>query len=79
MSHLLVQDIQFEWMHACQTAFDTLKEMLILAPIMQPLNLPLPFKMIYDATDYVIGVVLGQRRDGKPYVVYDTTKTLNNG
>ncbi|KAL6316707.1 hypothetical protein AAG906_019638 [Vitis piasezkii] len=30
-----------------------------------------------DASDFAIGVVLGQREDGKPYVIYYATKTLN--
>ena len=31
-----------------------------------------------DASDYAVGVVLGQKEDGKPYVVYYASKTLNN-
>ena len=30
-----------------------------------------------DASDFAIGAVLGQREDGKPYVIYYTSKTLN--
>ncbi|KAL6340661.1 hypothetical protein AAG906_010569 [Vitis piasezkii] len=30
-----------------------------------------------DASDFAIGVVLGQREDGKPYVIYYARKTLN--
>ena len=30
-----------------------------------------------DANDFAIGVVLGQREDGKPYVIYYASKTLN--
>ena len=32
---------------------------------------------MYDASDLAIGAVLGQREDGKPYVVYYANKTLN--
>ncbi|KAL6340534.1 hypothetical protein AAG906_010442 [Vitis piasezkii] len=32
-----------------------------------------------DAGDYAIGVVLGQKEDGKPYVIYYASKTLNEG
>ena len=31
-----------------------------------------------DASDYVVGVVLRQMEDGKPYVVYYASKTLND-
>ena len=30
-----------------------------------------------DASDFAIGAVLGQREDGKPYVIYYARKTLN--
>ena len=30
-----------------------------------------------DASDIAMGVVLGQREDGKPYVIYNASKTLN--
>ena len=33
--------------------------------------------MMCDASDFAIGVVLGQREDGKPYVIYYASKTLN--
>ena len=36
-----------------------------------------PFKVMCDASDFAIGVVLGQREDGKPYVIYYANKTLN--
>ncbi|RVW44183.1 Transposon Ty3-G Gag-Pol polyprotein [Vitis vinifera] len=34
-------------------------------------------KFIWDENDFAIGVVLGQREDGKPYVIYYASKTLN--
>ena len=33
--------------------------------------------MMCDASDFAIGAILGQREDGKPYVIYYTRKTLN--
>ena len=30
-----------------------------------------------DASDYAVGVVLGQRVDRKPYVIYYASHTLN--
>jgi hypothetical protein len=31
-----------------------------------------------DVNDYVMDVVLGQRKDKKPYVIYYVSKTFNN-
>ncbi|RVW86548.1 Retrovirus-related Pol polyprotein from transposon 17.6 [Vitis vinifera] len=41
-------------------------------------NWSLPFELMCDASDYAVGAVLGQREDGKPYVVYYASKTLND-
>ena len=30
-----------------------------------------------DASDFAIGAILGEREDGKPYVIYYASKTLN--
>ena len=40
-------------------------------------NWKLPFEVMCDASDLAIGAVLGQREEGKPYVVYYASKTLN--
>ena len=40
-------------------------------------NWQLPFEVICDASDLAIKAILRQREDGKPYVVYYTSKTLN--
>jgi hypothetical protein len=48
---------------------------LIIAPIIQPPNWNLPFEIMCDARDYVVGVVLGQRVDKKLNVIYYASKT----
>ena len=75
---LLQQEIPFEWTEACQLAFDKLKGMLTSAPIMQPPNWNLPFEIMCDASDYTTSVVLGQRENKKPHVIYYASKTLND-
>ena len=37
----------------------------------------LPFEVMCNASDLAVGAVLGQRIEGKPYVVYYASKTLN--
>ena len=40
-------------------------------------NWKLPFEVMCDASDFAIGVVLGQREEEKPYVIHYARKTLN--
>ena len=40
-------------------------------------NWQLLFEVMCDANDLVVEAVLGQRAEGKPYVVYYASKTLN--
>ncbi|KAH9698198.1 RNA-directed DNA polymerase [Citrus sinensis] len=48
------------------------------SPIMQPPDWSLPFELICDASDYAVGVVQGQRKEGKPFVIYYASRTLNS-
>ena len=75
---LLLKDAEFIWTKACQEAFKRLKSLLTSAPIVRSPNWSLPFELMCDASDYAVGAVLGQREDGKPYVVYYASKTLND-
>jgi len=50
--------------------------MLVSAPIMQAKDLSLPLELICDASDYAIGIVLGQRKDKKAHVIYYASWTL---
>ncbi|RVW76984.1 Transposon Ty3-I Gag-Pol polyprotein [Vitis vinifera] len=68
---------QFLGHAGCQKSFDQLKQFLTTAPIVRAPNWQLPFEVMCDASDFAIGAVLGQREDGKPYVIYYASKTLN--
>ena len=74
---LLEKDAKFEWDAECQQRFEELKPYLTTAPIVRAPNWELPFKVICDGSDLAIGAVLGKRAEGKPYVVYYASKTLN--
>ena len=51
--------------------FVKLKSMLTSASIMQLPDWSLPFEIMCDASDYAVGAVLGQRKDKKPYVIWE--------
>nr|CAN72593.1 hypothetical protein VITISV_003576 [Vitis vinifera] len=66
LCELLVKDAKFVWYEKCQKSFEELKQFLTIAPI-----------VMCDASDLAMGAVLGQKEDGKPYVIYYASKTLN--
>ncbi|RVW30823.1 Retrovirus-related Pol polyprotein from transposon 297 [Vitis vinifera] len=72
------KDAKFEWDDKCQRSFELLKQFLTSAPIVRAPNWELPFEVMCDSSDYAIGAVLGQREDGKPYVIYYASKSLND-
>ena len=77
LCELLIKDTKFFWDGRCQKSFEELKSHLTTAPIVRAPNWKLPFEEMCDASDFSIRAVLGQREDGKPYVVYYAIKTLN--
>ena len=78
LTHLLQLDTPFNFNEACVLDFDTLKEALVSAPIIQSPDWDLPFELMCDASDYAVGAVLGQRKEKQPIVVYYTSKYLND-
>ena len=74
---LLEKDSTFELDSECQQRFEELKAYLTTAPILRAPNWQLPFEVMCDASDLAVGAILGQRAEGKPYVVYYARKTLN--
>jgi hypothetical protein len=76
LCNLLANDVIFNFDVACLKAFEKLRSLLSLAPIMKPPNWSLPFEIMCDASDYVRGAVLGQWEDKIPYAIYYSGKTL---
>ena len=74
---LLGKDIKFAWDETYQKSFEEFKSHMTTAPIVRAPNRQLSFKVMCDASDLAIGAVLGKRENGKPYVVYYASKTLN--
>jgi hypothetical protein len=77
LTHLLQKDVAFDFDEKCLAAFRTLKSALVSAPIIQPPDWSQPFEIMCDASDYAVGAVLGQRKEGRVHTVYYASKTLN--
>ena len=78
LSNLLVQGIPFEFDSQCLQAFTVLKDKLISDPIVVAPDWSFPFELMCDASDYAIGVVLGQKREKIFQVIYYASRTLND-
>jgi hypothetical protein len=78
LTHLLQKDVAFDFNEKCLVAFWTLKSVLVSAPIIQPLDWSQPFEIMCDASDYAVGAVLGQTKEGRVHAVYYASKTLND-
>ncbi|CAN6562799.1 unnamed protein product [Malus baccata var. baccata] len=72
LCNLLAKDAQFVFYDACLEAFNKLKTLLTLAPIIAAPNWNLPFELMCDASNYAVGAVLGQRKDKIPQVIVYT-------
>nr|GFD03837.1 reverse transcriptase domain-containing protein [Tanacetum cinerariifolium] len=61
MTHLLEKNSPFIFSNECIQAFWTLKDKLTEAPILIASNWDQSFELMCDASDFVVGAVLGQR------------------
>ena len=75
---MLDKVVKFNFDDDCLNAFNRLKKELILAPIMVAPYWSLHFELMCDASDFALGVVLGQGKYRKLHVIYYTSRTLND-
>nr|GEZ19396.1 reverse transcriptase domain-containing protein [Tanacetum cinerariifolium] len=76
MTYLLEKNSPFIFSNDCIQAFRTLKEKLTEAPILIASNWDQPFELMCDASDYAIGVVLGQRVEKHFRPIHYASKTM---
>lgn len=75
--NLLEMDETFKFDAACLQAFEQLKVKLITTSIVPNLDLSLPFELMFDASYYAIGAVLGQHLNMVFHTIYYPSKTLS--
>ena len=73
-----VKDLPFDFNEDCLSAFCRLKEALISAPVIQAPNWELLFEVTCIASEYIVGAVLRQSKDNKPYAIYYASRTLDD-
>ncbi|XP_070041137.1 uncharacterized protein [Nicotiana tomentosiformis] len=57
-------------------AFEELKRRPVTTPIIVAPNWEQPFELMYDASDYATGAVMGQRKDKLVHPIYYASRTL---
>nr|KYP43574.1 Retrovirus-related Pol polyprotein from transposon opus [Cajanus cajan] len=77
LSNLLVKDIKFHFDDNCLSSFSLLKQKLCSAPVITSPYWNFDFELMCDASDYAVGVVLGQRKNKIFHVIHYASKVLN--
>jgi len=76
MTRLLAKDVAFEFDDECLESFNILKKALTSAPTIQPSDWSLSFEIMCDASDYAVGIVLGQTKDKTHHAITYASKTM---
>nr|GEZ79058.1 reverse transcriptase domain-containing protein [Tanacetum cinerariifolium] len=76
ITHLLEKNSPFIFSNKCIQVFRTLKEKLTEALILIAPNWDQPFELMFDASDYAVGAVLGQRVEKHFWPIHYASKTM---
>ena len=77
LCRLLEKDTKFSFDDSCKAAFEEIKIRLVQAPIMAAPEWDHGFEIMCDASDFVMGAVLGQRKEKIFSAIYYGSRTFN--
>jgi len=77
LCNLLFKENDFNFDPECLDVFSLIKTKLLIAPIIITPDWELPFEFMCDASDYVVGAVLGQCKNKFFHAIYYARKVLN--
>ena len=78
LNNLTQKDVEWHWGQAEENAFQTLKDLVMLEPVLVHPDQDQPFVLEVDALGYAVGAVLSQRKsDKKLHPVTYFSATLN--
>ena len=78
LTNLLAKNVSFTVDAECMHSWEKLRKKLISAPIISAPDWSKPIEIMCDASDFVIGHILGQRIDNKQHVIYYSSRSLND-
>ena len=77
LCRFLEKDTKFNFDESCQNSFEEIKSRLVEAPIMAKPYWNKEFEIMCDASDFVMGAVLGQKDEKVFKPIYYANKTFN--
>jgi hypothetical protein len=73
---LLTKYSEFVWNIPSQNTLETLKEKLSIAPVLRGPNWSLPFHISTDASNTILGSMLGKKENHISYAIFFVSKNL---
>ena len=77
LCRLLEKDTKFKFDESCHNSFEDFKSRLVETPIMEKPDWNREFEIMCDASDFAMGVVLGQKVEKVLKAIYYASKTFN--
>lgn len=77
LAKLLSKNCPWNWGSEQQEAFDWIKHAIVTAPFLIRADFSLPFQVHSDASNYEVGAVLTQMRDGYEHLICFASRTLS--
>ena len=71
-----MKDVEFVWTEKCEKTFLKFKNYVTATPVLRGPNWELLFHIATNTSDMVLGAILGQLEDKKPYAIYYISKNL---
>ena len=74
---MLEKDTKLNFDESCQNSFEEIEYRLVEAPVIEKPDWNKEFEIMCDASDFVMGAVLGQKTEKVFKVIYYASKTFN--
>ena len=78
LTNLTKKSVRFYWDEKCQYAFETLKQLLVAAPVLAYPTDEGDYVLDTDASNYAMGAVLSQVQNGEERVIAYASQTLSH-
>ena len=77
LHRLLHKDNKSIWTEKCDSAFTTIRDLLVSRPILEYSRFTETFQLLTDASAWAVGAVLSQQQDGAERAIALASSTLS--